>query len=621
MILPTIRTVPISDLLDLKFIIPAYQRGYRWTGQQVRDLLEDISAFQQKPNGKFYCLQPLVVKRGGGATADRWEVVDGQQRLTTILLILINLKDIVKTLGKRPFDLQFKTRPNSAAFIANLNSENGVDPNIAEANIDYYHIWIAYQTIDKWFRDKRPDGTSKLSFLQCLLSPDADGNANNKNVRVIWYELPEHDEPTKAFARLNIGKISLEDSELVRAMFLRRGNIEDEATRFRQMQIAQEWDIVEKALQSDDLWYFLHRDTGESRPRIEFILELMATEAGVAPSDCDRHTTFRYFSGKLTEPGNISKEWLAVKSTFMSLEQWFNDRALFHIVGYLVHTGQNVIELRRLAKNQNKKKLEELLRNRIYHGITGGNIPGDKKGLSEAIASNVRDLQYDGTSANGNRAIKSFLLLFNIATLLANARSNIRFPFDSYATQNWDIEHIHAIKDGIPKRPDDQKKWLGLIWNYWEHTAVINENEQSLRETAQSLSKKLDSQPLQESEFVGFYNDVLDFFNGNEQDVGYEEYPENGIGNLTLLDSSTNRAYKNHLFPVKRRWVLGLDKGGTFVPLCTRNVFLKCYSNTPGNPVVWTSGDRHGYRNAIIDTLKDFFAQPIGMDGCANGNY
>lgn len=611
MILPTIKTAAISDLLGLKFIIPAYQRGYRWTDQQVRDLLEDISAFQQKPNGNFYCLQPLVVKRGGGATADLWEVVDGQQRLTTILLILINLKDIVKILGKRPFDLQFETRPLSAAFIANLNSENDVDPKIVEDNIDYYHIGSAYQTIDKWFRDKRPDGTAKLSFLQCLLSPDADGNADNKNVRVIWYELPEHDEPTKAFARLNIGKISLEDSELVRAMFLRRGNIEHEATRFRQMQIAQEWDIVEKSLQSDDLWYFLQRDIREIRPRIEFVLKLMATEAGVAPSDRDRHTTFRYFSEKLTEIGNASKEWLAVKSTFMSLEQWFDDRALFHLIGYLVHTGQNVTELRRIAKNQKKKKLEQLLRRQIYHGIIDGNIPSDRKGLSEAIASRVGDLQYGGTAENGNNAIKSCLLLFNIATLLANTISNIRFPFDSYTIQNWDIEHINAIKEGRPKGPDGQKKWFKLIWDYWGPIAATNEKERFLRETAKSLSKKLENQSLLESEFVAFYNDVLELFNNHEQDAGYEEHPENGIGNLTLLDSSTNRAYKNHLFPVKRGWVLGLDKGGTFVPLCTRNVFLKCYSDTPGNPAFWTSDDRLGYLNAIIDTLEDFFAQLI----------
>lgn len=40
----------ISDLLGMKFYIPSYQRGYRWTDQQVKDLLNDINEF--KPEKK-----------------------------------------------------------------------------------------------------------------------------------------------------------------------------------------------------------------------------------------------------------------------------------------------------------------------------------------------------------------------------------------------------------------------------------------------------------------------------------------------------------------------------------------------------------------------------------------
>ena len=55
----------VSELLGMKFFIPSYQRGYRWTEQQVKDLLNDIWEFslkENKRNGEFYCLQPLVVK-------------------------------------------------------------------------------------------------------------------------------------------------------------------------------------------------------------------------------------------------------------------------------------------------------------------------------------------------------------------------------------------------------------------------------------------------------------------------------------------------------------------------------------------------------------------------------
>ena len=95
----------VGELLGMSFFIPSYQRGYRWTEQQVKDLLNDVNDYKVK-DGDFYCLQPLVVKRREGdvfykikneannlADVERlmkgsWEVIDGQQRLTTIYIIL-----------------------------------------------------------------------------------------------------------------------------------------------------------------------------------------------------------------------------------------------------------------------------------------------------------------------------------------------------------------------------------------------------------------------------------------------------------------------------------------------------------------------------------------------------
>lgn len=61
------------------FYIPSYQRGYRWSETEVVRLLDDI--YQ---NGKKnYCLQPVVVRK----KEDQYELIDGQQRLTTLYLI------------------------------------------------------------------------------------------------------------------------------------------------------------------------------------------------------------------------------------------------------------------------------------------------------------------------------------------------------------------------------------------------------------------------------------------------------------------------------------------------------------------------------------------------------
>ena len=77
----------------IRYRIPAYQRGYRWEPQQVSQLLEDIRDFTQRENPQpkeFYCLQPLVLRRNYDGA---FEVVDGQQRLTTLLLILRHFND------------------------------------------------------------------------------------------------------------------------------------------------------------------------------------------------------------------------------------------------------------------------------------------------------------------------------------------------------------------------------------------------------------------------------------------------------------------------------------------------------------------------------------------------
>ena len=86
----------VRDIIDKKinFNVPAYQRGYRWNKLNVTDLLDDLLEFRQDDSsGKFYCLQPLVVKKIG---ENRYNVIDGQQRLTTIFIILKYLENLLR---------------------------------------------------------------------------------------------------------------------------------------------------------------------------------------------------------------------------------------------------------------------------------------------------------------------------------------------------------------------------------------------------------------------------------------------------------------------------------------------------------------------------------------------
>ena len=93
-----IYTLTVSEISGKKFFIPAYQRGYRWTEQQVLDLLNDVNEFKTGGDNAWYCLQPLVVRLMNpedkrlvleNDKSEWYEVIDGQQRLTTTFLIIM----------------------------------------------------------------------------------------------------------------------------------------------------------------------------------------------------------------------------------------------------------------------------------------------------------------------------------------------------------------------------------------------------------------------------------------------------------------------------------------------------------------------------------------------------
>ncbi len=231
---------------SLNFFIPAYQRGYRWSPFQVLQLLWDIREFTMRNNPQpedFYCLQPLVCK----AYKDYFEVVDGQQRLTTLFLILQHFNDrLAKKYKQTIFTLNYETRPELKEKIADLDEDSAKD------NVDFFHIYKAKQAIEKWFEDH----DSEVEGIKSALL---------NSVKVIWFQLADSDDPVDAFTRLNVGKIPLTSDELIRALFLRSSSSGERDTVGIQLQIAHDWDQMEKGLQSSAFWGFLSNGNGENK--------------------------------------------------------------------------------------------------------------------------------------------------------------------------------------------------------------------------------------------------------------------------------------------------------------------------------------------------------------------
>lgn len=303
----------VNELLGMKFFIPSYQRGYRWTEQQVKDLLDDIWEFSQKKKSEFYCLQPLVVKRKDedillnsiksaksikeieNLLKGSWAVIDGQQRLTTIFIILSELEE------KVVYSLEYETRKGSKEFLEKI------DENKKNDNIDYFHICQSKQIISSWFKN---DEEKKSKLKDIILN----------SVKFIWYESVDED-PIKVFTRLNIGKIALTNAELIKALFLNRSNFgekDSEHLKLRQQEIASEWDNIEYTLQNDEFWLFLH-EKGYDRPtRIDFIFDLICAQETLGTFGnvgTDDYKTFRYFYEYFkSNSSDIEDCWKEVKS-------------------------------------------------------------------------------------------------------------------------------------------------------------------------------------------------------------------------------------------------------------------------------------------------------------------
>ncbi|WP_043199682.1 DUF262 domain-containing protein [Pseudomonas putida] len=579
---------PIHELLTdqagnpTQFWIPAYQRGYRWKPLQVTQLLDDIREFSQRRNPQpedFYCLQPLVIK---ATEHGPLEVVDGQQRLTTLLLILRHFNErLSEKYRQKLYTLDYETRPQLLAFL------DDPDEAAAEENVDYFYLLSAIKAIENWFSSR---GHEVDDIKSAVLN----------KTRVIWFELADQDNAVDAFTRLNVGKIPLTDDELIRALFLKRGDAGEHDATAQQLKIAHEWDQLEKALQAGEFWYFLSNQQSRPQNRIGFLFELATKVEGHAKdAGEDDHSIFHTYSRKLKAADVTAEEWLRIKQIYMMLEEWFEDRTLYHIVGFLIHQGVDVADICKLSQQTTKSAFERKLRKEVFARAIGDEdldaLTPDE--LRLCVSERLDELEYGRHSAD----IRSLLLLFNLATLLSSPRSNMRFQFDNFKKGEWDIEHVRSIASSRPLRQHDQVNWLSLCAGYLE-AQKSGDQERQLLSRIQTFIKKSKKQHSDEA-FEALYNELLAFFEEKE-DVP----TEHGIGNLTLLDKATNRSYKNAVFAVKRKALLALDQSGIFVPLCTRNVFLKCYSPEADNVMFWSQDDRDAYLAEINRALVGFFS-------------
>ena len=589
----------INELMGMNFVIPSYQRGYRWTDTQVKQLLNDIWVFslrEGKSKGEFYCLQPIVAKQ----LADRLEIIDGQQRFTTIFLVIKYLEDIIKFAFPNycinpPI---YETRKDSYDFLNNVKSKTKEDANL---NIDFFHIWKAYDTIKEWFEDKE-NKINVIEFVNTLLKFQIEEQESNNidtanNVRVIWYEINETENSNSIdiFTRLNIGKIPLTNAELIKALFLQNGNFSEDLKTLKQIQIASEWDIIERTLQDDSFWFFIYNPDNHLQydNRIEYIFDLMKGKTKESEFYYTFNEFYSDFSKRQKGSYSIDVIWLEIKRFFLTFEEWFKDYDLFHYVGYLIDCRIPINTIKKEASYRTKVEFKNYLKDEI----------------KKMVKCDIDLLEY-----KNNKQVRRILLLFNIQTVLETQKSDMRFPFHKYKSEDWDIEHVCSQTDKTIT-PQKRLAWIDDVLEYFVGTNDLgyakkytsdNDDVNIICKTLIGLSE---ADKIEDEKFNTVFKLVQKYF---KEDNQVEE--KDDISNLALLDASTNRSYGNSFFPIKRKRIIENDKNGVFVPIATKNLFLKYYSIKMGEIMYWSSNDARDYLVAIKTTLKDFLPKEVNYE-------
>lgn len=597
----------IEELIDFSFKIDVYQRGYRWDTTQVCSLLNDINDFIPEYQS-FYCLQPLIVKELGKKT---FELIDGQQRATTISLILAYF-------GHRRFQLSYTTRGSDEngvnlfleqvttvsipqfeidsdlddfksvdSLISNYWKEHIAHNHVNMNNVDNFYFYKNYCVISNWFNQF--SGKEKEDFLHKLLTL----------TKVIWYVEKEESSDKKVikkFIDFNEGKIALEQAELIKALFvleiLKHPNLIQR--QYEENQFADEWNQIEHQMGDEKFWQFISNSKNDKNiaNKINLLFQLFNGFGKVE----DKFYNYRKFE-KLFKNTSCDSQlnWGEITVLYNSLEEWFFDRTTYHLAGAIIHlTGCSIKKVLEVAV-QSSSKID--FRNKL-RGIL----------LDFFMEEGLWKKAYDPELIKYNeKGVFKVLFLYNIALTDIEHKESF-FPFYRfYETNNWNIEHILAKNDdGLDtwEEFNSYLKDIRSLLDISEIEEISTENKKLLKGLLTELELLIESKKKAECKrSIKVINDkMVEFFSIDD------------FGNLCLLDQSTNVKVGKKPFRRKRNIILNLEQEITihddaFLPIGTKDVFSK--KSTPSEYYqinYWSLTDRKYYLEMMKTTISNFLS-------------
>lgn len=476
-------------------------------------------------------MQPIVVKK----IDKKYNIIDGQQRLTTIFLIVKYLQN------RNLFKIEYDTRRDSATFLENIKDRY----SLPAENIDFLHFANAYKVILEFFKNLEID---REIFAKTLLN----------HCKILWYEAKE--EENDVFVRLNIGKIPLLESENIKALFLSKN---DELDSDEIKERAEFWYESEiKARENNDLRYCvlqkikpddISKDEYNKSVLSDDILRIEAyLKAIIKPNKDNKHYLFDYFY-ECYKDKSLNGKWQDLEKAIKALQSFTSnqgkeaiDREIFHYLGFLSLADSHIYGIYRYWLDlQGDKDKKGRFRAKLFEMI---------KGKVRDSIKNIDDLLY----TEDRDEIFLLLLLFNLEHILRDESSNDFFKFNHFVLEKWSLEHIYAqnsqsiSKEIKSKNNSAIKEWLNEVQEYIDD---------------EDLKQKIESS-IKESKFT---KELFENIDKNFKD----DESLNSISNLTLLDKDSNSRLGNLIFSKKRKEIEKLATQDKLIPIMTRKVFDK----------------------------------------------
>ena len=578
------------------FNIPEYQRGYKWNASNVKTLLDDLLKFEQseKSRDAFYCLQNItLVPINSNGELSYYNVVDGQQRLTTLYIILSYLVHC----GNNDNKTSFEFSPNCIRYSVREETEKKLKEEIATGKIwqteisaeifekteykDYWYILDVARGVKDWFDTNSIHIDTILERLKLIVNVMTDGDEES------------------IFAGLNSGKVDLDGSDLMRAELITRaarekyGEISPTKVREFRILIGLELDEIGHWWSDKDRQTFFQQmlpkiETDEFKIKKDnYGINTLYQLYFLVTKKEDDVLDFRFFEhGIDTNKLEEDDHWELYETLMQmhkTLKEWYERPEIYHWLGYLFFNFKKEVNFSAIWNEW--KEIEK-------HGTDRQSfIDGIKKRICELfdfehtdILAAITDLNHDWYIDN---QFDKLQVLIELLWIEKNGYKH-HLSVDYLCSHEEDREHIRSCSPN-PSEGDkvvDKNEWIKFVEKTYDNREDIDIKSE--------LMALLDTfgEKLTDANIISI-NEIMTNFH------------QNSFGNLVLLNKHVNRSYRNALYQEKvNRIIDEYMKIDYYIRPYTLNVFLRKINDESDKEWRWTKNNIKEKAEEAADLLN-----------------